>query len=338
MQKRIIVIFLAIIFSLAISMTNRGDAHSSGSRQKWIALIVEYSASDYIQRYIEGVKQEAKRLGFRLEVLDAKGNKLAMPRMVDDVTLRSVDGILISHGKAAMLSPSIKRTVGKKIPIVAIHNDLDLLGVSLLSQDDRRIAEVLMNEFIKDTGGNANFVLIWIGGFEPMDLRMESYKKIMAEQPGLHEIHRFGSAGAGTALHTEVTLGKLLKEDEEHSINAVVAMWDEYAKGATEAIMKEKRNDIRLYGIDISDNVLQLMQTPHSPWVATVAVDSRILGKIQVQMLARAIAGEKLQNQYTVAPVLIRQSTLTTGREKVTMDNLHHFVAEIDNTAIYLPE
>ncbi|MCG8549424.1 MAG: substrate-binding domain-containing protein [Desulfobacterales bacterium] len=294
-------------------------------KNKWVALIIEYTSSDYNQRLIKGAQEEAKTLGLRLEILDAKNNKAAMPFMIDDVTLRNVDGIMISHGAPNLLLPSLKRSLRRDIPVVAIHCDIELPGVSLLSQDDGLIAEMIMKEMIADTNGRADFVLIWIGGYEPMEKRIDVYNKIMAEEPGLREITRFGIAGPGTVLHTEVRVKEILQSYPKDGIDAVLATWDEYAKGAANAIMSEGRNEIRLYGIDISDSVLKMLKNPDNPWVATVGVDSKMLGRVQIRMLAQALLGRKLPDRHTLEPVLINKSMLPED-QPVTMSDLHQYI------------
>lgn len=301
------------------------EAAASDESERWIAFVIEYTSSDYNQRLIKGIREEARALGLRLEVLDANNNKQAMTGMIDDVTLRNVDGIMISHGSPVLLAPTVQRSLKRGIPVVAIHCDLNLPGVVLLGQDDRLIADMLLKKMIADTGGQADFVLIWIGGYEPMDQRMEVYEQVLTDQPGLREVSRFGIAGEGTALHTEITMKKVLESHPPHSIDTVLATWDEYAKGAARAIMGAGRKEIRLYGIDISESVLQMLQDPDNPWVATVGVDSKTLGQTQVRMLYHAMKGDKLPRRHDLRPVLITKSMLPADKP-VSMADLHRYV------------
>lgn len=331
-KKNYIGIILSIIFLVIPLFLISGyagyDAKQISFEEEWIVLVAEYTTSDYNKRLIEGVAEEARKNGLRLEVLDANHNKKAMGRMIDDATFRNVGGILISHGSPDLLTPSLKRSLKKNIPVVAIHCDLNLEGVSILSQDDRRISELIINEMISDTNGIADFILIWVDGYDPMIKRMEVYKKMMARHPGLHEITRFGIADKGTALHTEATLKQLLQKHPVNSVDAVLATWDEFAKGAARAIMDSGRPEIRLYGIDISNSVLQMIQDPDNPWTATVGMDSKILGRVQVKMLVHAMRGGTLPQHHSMQPVLIKKSMLPADKP-VTMDNLPLFIPDL---------
>ena len=336
---KIIACLFGIIFAglppyPAIHRGCHAEEATSDTGERWIALVIEYTSSDYNQRLVQGIKEEARALGLRVEVLDANNNKQAMTGMIDDVTLRNVDGIMISHGSPDLLAPSVKRSLRRGIPVVAIHCDLVLPGVTLLGQDDRLIADMLLKEMIVDTGGKADFVLIWIGGYEPMDQRMEVYDRVMAEHPGLREITRFGIAGEGTALHTEITMKKVLESHPANTIDAVIATWDEYAKGAARAIMSAGRKEIRLYGIDISESVLQMLQDPDNPWVATVGVDSKTLGQTQVRMLYHAMRGDRLPQRHDLRPVLITKSMLPADTS-VSMVDLHRYVPGWGEAAKY---
>lgn len=75
-------------------------------------------------------------------------------------------------------------------------------------QNDHKIAELGLTRILQDTGGKANLVHIWVPGYAPMEKRMETYTRFMASHPGLHEI------------------------------DVVWATWDEFAKGAANAIRR----------------------------------------------------------------------------------------------------
>ena len=316
---------LCIVLGTTMPLKAQPTAPITELKDRWISLIVETSSYDYVSRYIEGAKEQAEELGLRLELLDARNNQRVMPEMVHDVTLRGTDGILLSHGDPDLLRSSVSLAVSREIPVVAIHCDLHLQGVSQLSQDDRQIARLLMNELIDDTKGMADLFLIWVAGYKPMEERMSVYSAIMADHPGLRELERFGSVGQQTDLHTEITLSKLLDRYPAGMVDVVIATWDEFAKGAARAITLKGRNEIKLYGVDISDTVLSLLQSKQGPYIATVGVDSKTLGRVQVRMVASAILGNPLPESYSLKPVVIRKSMLPVER-KVSMDDLPHLI------------
>jgi simple sugar transport system substrate-binding protein len=111
----------------------------------------------------------------------------------------------------------------------------------------------------------------------------------------------------------------------------VWATWDEFAKGAAQAIKDAGRTEIKLYGIDVSNEDLKYLQDPNSPWIETVAVDPRSIAKVQLRLLVRAIKGDKIPERYALTPRLITKTMLPKD-VRVTMDNLHKYVPDWGGT------
>lgn len=63
-----------------------------------IVLITEFSAGSHASQYLEGARSEAAALGFNLEVMDARTDRVKMAEMLENAVLSQVQGILISHG------------------------------------------------------------------------------------------------------------------------------------------------------------------------------------------------------------------------------------------------
>jgi simple sugar transport system substrate-binding protein len=293
----------------------------------WIALVIEFTNAEHSKQYLEGAREEAERQGVRLEILDAKSNRKMMAHMIDDAILRDADGIMISHGSPEALTASVKRSLNRGIPVVAFDCEIPLPEVTKIDQDDKRIAEMSLRRILKNTGGKANLVLIWVGGYAPMDKRMNVYRRFMSEHPGLKEVVRFGEATADTAMYTQINMKSVLDSHPVGTINVVWATWDEFAKGAAQAIKDAGRTEIKLYGIDISDEDLKYLQDPNSPWIETVAVDPRSIAKVQLRLLVRAIKGEKIPERYSLTPWLVTKTMLPKD-VKVTMDTLHKYLPD----------
>jgi len=88
-------------------------------------------------------------------------------------------------------------------------------------------------------------------------------------------------------------------------------MWDEFAKGAVRAIMQAGLSEkIKVYSVDITNEDIQLMIQPDSPWEATVATDSYSVGRLAVRTAAALVAGEKVDKYLLVRPELITRQFL----------------------------
>ena len=50
---------------------------------------------------------------------------------------------------------------------------------------------------------------------------------------------------------------------------------------------------MKIYGIDVSNADLQIIQEKESPWKYTAAVDPALIGAVDMRILAKKIAGEE---------------------------------------------
>jgi simple sugar transport system substrate-binding protein len=62
--------------------------------------------------------------------------------------------------------------------------------------------------------------------------------------------------------------------------------------------------------VDITDEDIQMMTEPGSPWAATVATDSYNVGRLAVRAAVAEIAGENVSKYLLVEPALITQEFL----------------------------
>lgn len=209
--------------------------------------------------------------------------------------------------------------------MVAFDNDLNLPGVTVIDQDDYSLAWNSLRTLAQDLNGKGNIVYIWVAGYTPMERRNVIYEAFKQRYPNIQEIARFGTASANTALDTQAQMEAILQQyPNKGDIDAVFATWDEFAKGAVKAIQQAGRDEIKVYGIDLSDEDLQLIQQPNSPWVATTATDPSEIGRIQVRFAYQKLAGEETPDIFSVTPYLVHRNQLP--EQTVTMNDLHQYI------------
>ncbi|MBG9789437.1 sugar ABC transporter substrate-binding protein [Brevibacillus laterosporus] len=313
--------------NVTASSSEAKGAHATADKKKRIALVVQFNIGSFSSQYISGVKEEVEKLGGELTVLSGDNDLAKMASHLDAAVTQQFDGILLDHGRADSLTPGVQKAVAQKTPIVAFDTGLDIPGVTVVEQDDIKLAEQTLNQMSQDTGGKGNIVKIWVAGFTPMERRQIAYKAFMDKNPGFKEIAAFGSASANTALDTQAQMEAILKQHpNKGDITAVWTAWDEFAKGATRAIQQAGRNEIKVYGIDMSDEDLQMIQDQNSPWVATAAVDPSDIGRVQARYLFKKLKGEQVPDKVSLNPVLITREQLP--KEPVKMADLNKYVKE----------
>jgi simple sugar transport system substrate-binding protein len=324
----------SLVLALSVVLTacgggGTGDANgASGEKAKKIALVMRQNVGTFSAQYINGVKTEVEKNGGELTVFNADGDLAKMASNLDAAVNQRFDGILIDHGTAEALQQGAQKAVDKKIPLVLFDTDIKLPGVPIVEQDDQKLAELSLEKLAADNGNKGNIVKIWVAGFAPMEKRQITYEAFLKKYPDIKEVAAFGTASNNTALDTQTQMEAILKKyPNKGDITAVWASWDEFAKGATRAIQQAGRTEIKVYGIDLSDEDLQLIQEANSPWVATAAVDPSNIGRIHAETVFKKIKGEQVPDSVKLNPVLVKQDDLPKDK-KVTMGDLSQYVKE----------
>ncbi|UUZ80990.1 sugar ABC transporter substrate-binding protein [Paenibacillus sp. P26] len=301
------------------------QAGAGSLANKKIALIMQINLGTFSAQYIEGVKEQVEKLGGKVTVFPTDGDLAKMSSNLDAAINQKFDGILIDHGNAEALEAGVKKALEKKIPVVAFDSELKIPGVTVLEQGDQKMAEMTLDKMSKDIGGKGNIVKIWVAGFAPMERRQIAYKAFQDKNKDIKEVAAFGAATQNTALDTQAQMEAILKKyPNKGDIAAVWASWDEFAKGAARAIQQAGRTEIKVYGIDMSDEDLQMIQDQNNPWVASAAVDPKDIGRIQVRYLYQKLHGDQTPDSIVLDPVFVDRSQ--SPKEQISTAQLSQYV------------
>lgn len=335
MKNFLLVLFTAIIATVLVACqpqvktedTKKSAESASDSElaNKKIAVILQQNLGTFSTQYIAGTKEQAEKFGGEATIFTSDGDLAKMATNLDAAINQKFDAILIDHGTDAALGEGVQKAVDAKIPVVVFDSDVAVDGVPVILQGDELMAEMTLDKLAKDFNDEAKIVRIWVAGFAPMDRRKAAYDIFMDEHKGIEEIATFGNVTANTALDTQAQMEAVLKQyPNKGDIDAIWAPFDEFAKGAVRALEQANRTDIKVYGIDMSDEDLQMMQKENSPWVASAAVDPTDIGRIQVRYAYQLLAGEKVDAKITLEPVYIDQKSLP--KEVITTQELSKHV------------
>ncbi|QJD82411.1 sugar ABC transporter substrate-binding protein [Cohnella herbarum] len=309
---------------------------------KKIALVMRFNTGTFSAQYVDGVKKQVAKFGGEVTVLSSDNDLAKLAANLDSAVNQKFDGILIDHGDAAALTNGVNNAKAAGIPIVAFDSGLQAFeGVTNLAQNDQQLAEFTLEKLAEEAGGKGNIVKVWVAGFPPMESRQISYKAFIEKYPDIKEIAAFGDA-SNPQLDTQNKLEAVLKQyPNKGDITAVWAAWDEFAKGAANAIKQAGRDEIKVYGIDLSDEDLKMIQDPTNPWVASAAVDPTSIGTVQVRYLYQKLNGDTTDAVVQLEPVFVHRDSLPKDKV-ITTAELSQYVdgwgsSELGNTD-YLKE
>lgn len=280
------------------------------SRTPNVILVRFIGDGAFMARFLAGAEAMAAELGINLTELNARNDQARMVTMLENAIQLKPDAIIISHGTTDVLQPLIEEALAQGIRVVAFDTVIDHPEVPEIEQDDLLIGFELTRYVAIETGGDARIIYLNIAGFPPLDRRDRSYQNFLWRYPSFKEVAKVGVyVEGGTAAETQTRMEAALREHPDADV--VIAMWDELAKGAVRAITQMGLADrIRVYSVDISDENIQMMTEPGSPWHATIGTDPFSTGRVAVRAAAALIAGESIPKYLLVAPEMVTQQFL----------------------------
>jgi len=288
-----------------------------------IAVIRNLGADEHTAQFLAGAVEEGKSLGFEVDTFTTDGNNAKFEDVFNQVLIGDYDGLVVSHGQDNAQA-LIEQAVEKNIHVVTFDTNAQVEGVTSTAQDDFSLAKLSLDALVKAYEGKTpKIIKMWIAGFPPMERREVIYKEYL-EAGKIEEVAVVGEVGdfSNVAGLNADAIGSLLTRYPEGEIDAIWASWDAFATGAFTALNENNRNEIKIFGIDVSNADLQMMQAEKSPWVLTAAADAKLVGTINVRLLAKKIAGEETPATYEIPATTIAQEDLIEAGGQITVETL----------------
>nr|WP_233426677.1 substrate-binding domain-containing protein [Rhizobium mongolense] len=284
-----------------------------------VALISYISAGDFFQAYQAGAQAQAKSLGIDLRVFAGRQDAAEQREQILQAINLGVEGIVIDHGLPESLSDVVDQALAKNIKIVAFDVNLNNPKIPQVEQSDHRLAQLALDQAVKDNGNRFKAGYAYVAGFAPLDRRNEIWDKVKTANPDIAEKARFGNVSDTTAVTTADQAKAALRANPD--ISVVFAPYDEFARGVKLALtdlgLAEK---VKIYSADISTADIQEITEPGSPWVATVATNPAVVGAVSIRAAALQIAGEAVAQNIVVEPVLLTQEQLRSAKVQTIED------------------
>ena len=320
-----------------------------------VAVVRNLANGDHTQQFLAGCVEEGEKFGFKVDTFVTDGDDVKCQETVAQVISQDYDALIVSHGQLSysydMLLPAIEK--GMKVvtfdtmPMKGGDAEGELLeGVTSTAQDDVALAELslgyMMEEFEANGGTYPMKVLkTFMGpGIPPLDRRNTVYTQLEAEGKieTVQVISPSDSANArgDMTTKTEAVLPTIAVGD----IDAIWGCYDELAKGVLQALKDAKRTDIPMYTIDVSNDDIQLMVENPDFWKSTAAVDPKLIGTVNMRLVALKLAGNETPEYFN----LNANNIVTTDlKEGTTMEDLGSIIegwgnAEDPEGALYTEE
>lgn len=284
-----------------------------------IAMVRQSGAGDYFQQWGGGSERQAASIGFQMQVYDAQADNALQATHMQTAIDSGVAGIIVDHGLADTMNPLITKALDKGIPVVVYDVETIDPRVIHTTQSDADMAAKVLAVMAQDVGKGAQVGYVNALGIAPLDRRNVVWEKVAKEQNW--DIKFFvGKFTNAVATDNAVLADAALKANPD--VVGIFAPYDELTKGTLVAVKGNSLTaKIKVYGIDISNADLELMNEPGSAWVATAATDPAGVGAAVVRAMALKLAGQLEGTDFQFPAALITQKFLKDGGI-TTMDAL----------------
>nr|WP_230958317.1 substrate-binding domain-containing protein [Burkholderia cepacia] len=274
-----------------------------------VALVNYLSTGDFFQAYEAGAQKQAKALGIDLRIYEGRQDATEQREQIQQAISVGVSAIIVNHGLPESLKDVVQRALDKGIKVVGFDVDLGNPKVPQIEQSDRDLANLLLDQAVKDNGDAFSAGYVYVAGFAPLDRRDAAWRDFKRAHPKVREQARWGSVDNPIAQSVANQAAAAYRAHPD--IRVVFAPYDEFARGAKLAADEAKlASKLRIYSADISTADIEAIRAPGSAWVATAATNPAVVGAVSVRAAALLVAGQDPGRRIVVKPTLITRDDL----------------------------
>lgn len=302
---------------------------------KKVAVVRNLAAGDHTQQFLDGCVSEGESFGFTVDTYVTDGDDARTQEVVAQCISKGYDGLILSHGQLSYTYDMLKPAIDKGMKVVTFDSmpfkDGDaegelLAGVTSTAQDDNALAKLSLDFMIEEfeaAGGTFPIKVLktFIGpGIPPIDRRDVYYAEL--ETAGKIKTVETVAPSDFANVRGDMTnkTAAILPKYPEGTIDAIWGCYDELAKGVLQALNDAGRTDIPMYTIDVSNDDINLMLTNSNVWKSTAAVDPKLIGIVDMRLIAMKFADIETPEYAVLAANNIKTTDLD---DTITMTNLN---------------
>ncbi len=273
-----------------------------------IAMVRQSGAGDYFQQWGGGAERQAAAIGFDMQVYDAQADAALQATQMQTAIDSGVAGIIVDHGLNDTMNPLITKALDAGIPVVVYDVETIDPRVIHTTQSDADMADKVLSEMLSAIGPDAQVGYVNVLGIAPLDRRHVVWEQYVKDN-GWQQKFFVGKWSNAVATDNAVLVDAALKANPD--VAAIFAPYDELTKGTLVGVKNNGLTEqIKVYGIDISNADLELMNQPGSAWQATAATDPAGVGAAVVRAMALTLAGQLEGTDFQFPASLITQQYL----------------------------
>lgn len=276
-----------------------------------VAVLTPYLASVTTAEMVAALEEEGKARGWKVTVVDTKGDFGALASRFEDVIAQKVDAIVLGMADPNQLTEQVAAAVAAGIPVLG--GDAGFIdGMAINVTSDNAAMSRQMSQYLLDAiGGKGKIVVLTHRPHAGVRARTEALDELRKSYPDVQVLQEFHVDVPGPLENARKTVENVLTANPEPgSIAGVWAGWDEPAIGAVQAMQAAGRAEIKVVGIDGTSQAIDMIKQG-SPLIATVSQDFKAMAAILAEQLDRLFQGQGAESPTMYAPShLLTRETL----------------------------
>ena len=286
--------------SQASQAPETSGGQSAGESLKIGVSLFNMNNPHYVLEY-NAIVEAAEANGDTVVMIDPLADSTKQLADVEDLIAQGCDAIIIAPVDTQGISVALKQCSDAGIPVINV--DVPVADVSTvaatIATDNYEAGYVLGEAMIEQSGGNAKIGLLERVESEAVRARVEGFEDAIADSPGMEIVIRQSCLTSTEAALPVVE--NFLQSNPE--ITDIFCANDLQLLGAVNACEANERTDIRLYGIDGSENGMKLVQEGKA--IGTSAQFPLEIGKTAADYARKAALGEEIEKETYIASLFI---------------------------------
>jgi ribose transport system substrate-binding protein len=291
------------------STTSSGGSPAGGERKLVIAVIPKGTTHIYWQSIRAGAEDAGKEFNcdIRWNGPEREGDRERQIQIVEDFIVQKVDGMVLAPLDREALVPSVDKLAQVKIPCVIIDSDVATTNRVTFAATDNYGGGVLAGERMgKILNGKGNvLVLKYAPGSASTTDRENGFMDTISKKfPDIKIVDsKFGQDTVETALQAAEDL---LTRNQD--VQGFFACNESTAVGTLQALLSQKRTEIKLVGFDSSKALLDGLRAGQID--SLVVQNPYKMGYEGVKAVVMAIKGQPVEKRIDTGVTLITRDNL----------------------------
>lgn len=297
-MKKLIRTTAAITLSLGLAASlaacNRGETAADGAS---VTLAVSTLNNPFFVDLRDGAQKEADAQGIDLSVVDAQNDSATQANQLATAATNGSAGVIINAVDTETAEAGLAPVVKAQLPIVAVDRAVgDTKIASFVASDNVAGGEQAAKALAESINGKGKIIVLeGVPGASATNERGEGFTKGLEEFKDIEVVSK-QTANFDRAEALDVVTN--LMQSNPDAVG-VLAMNDEMALGAIQALGDKAGKDVKVVGFDGTDDGFKAVEA--GTMVATIAQNPAELGKQSVQILSKSIKGEEVEANVQVA-------------------------------------